>query len=302
MQTYRFRPDVLFQVAEGNKDLGFIREAYKRGLFYRSIRGVNFNNGEFTDEQIVYVNEKDEKIDMKVYELLLGKEGIKELTGQPYIAIKRSVLKTFFEPVPDGEIADLDTFVPEVSITDDQYRREAVRACIFMEHNVKDGLTPVKAENVSGDKGGLTKYGISKAAFPNLDIASLTYDDAVKIYEEKMWVDCKADELPRPLNALTFDLRVTSGPKNAFRVLQRAVGTQDDGIWGPKTKQAAHDACDTVPKMLAACRLFTEKRIAFYQAIVDNNPSQSKFLKGWINRAVKSQIFAQALLHTLDIL
>lgn len=237
--------------------------------------------------------------------LIPGSESATMILPYPKV-LTQYQFASLFSQAPDGEENSGSHHTPDYSdtaadITDEEYRDAAIRACIYMEHGVKDGKTPVKAENVSGDKGGLTKYGISQAAFPNLDIANLTYDDAVKIYADEMWVDSKANLLPRPLNALTFDLRVTSGPKNAIRILQRAVGTADDGIWGPKTLAAAEKACSTTPKMLEATMLFTQKRIAYYQAIVQNNSSQSKFLNGWINRAVKSEAFSLALCYTLDI-
>lgn len=37
------------------------------------------------------------------------------------------------------------------------------------------------------DAGGLTKFGISKRAYPKLDIVNLTVEDAKKIYERDYW-------------------------------------------------------------------------------------------------------------------
>lgn len=302
MKKVRFRPDILLYQAEGEKDIEFIKQAKARGLQYRYVQDINTQTLAMTDGRVVYLDTNNKVLDTQYHEVLLAPESLQNVIPDNYIVVSKGGFKGLFVGIDPSEGADLDTFVPEVAITDEQFKHQCVRCCIFMEHNVKDASTPVKAENVPGDKGGLTKYGICQKSYPNLDIANLTYDDAVEIYKRDYWPDAKADQLPRPLNALNFDLCVTSGPKNAMRVLQRAVGTTDDGLWGPKTKQAAIDACNTTPKMLAAVRLYTEKRIAYYQAIVKNNPSQSKFLNGWINRAVRSQNFAQALLHTLDVL
>lgn len=38
-----------------------------------------------------------------------------------------------------------------------------------------------------GDPGGETNFGISKRAFPDLDIANLTVEQAEEIYREKYW-------------------------------------------------------------------------------------------------------------------
>ena len=41
--------------------------------------------------------------------------------------------------------------------------------------------------NNPADPGGMTKYGISKRSYPNLDIANLTIDQAKAIYERDFW-------------------------------------------------------------------------------------------------------------------
>ena len=45
-----------------------------------------------------------------------------------------------------------------------------------------------KYTNDPKDAGGETKYGISKKAFPNVDIKNLTETDAIAIYK-KMYYD-----------------------------------------------------------------------------------------------------------------
>lgn len=303
MKKIRFRPNIILFQAEGDKDLQFIQKAQGYKLQFQQTQTINTQTGQLDEPVVNYVDlDTGKHYPMKHGQVLLSGDSLKSFVQADYIYVPSTVLNGLFEPVDDAEDADLDTFVPEVAITDEQFRHMAIRACVFMESNCRNANDPHKATNVSGDRGGLTKYGITEVRYPKLDIKNLTYDDAIAIYERDYWPDAKADQLPRPLNMLTYDLCVTSGPKNAFRVLQRAVGTTDDGLWGPKTKEASWKACDSTPKMLTAVRLFTEKRIAFYQAIVKNDSTQAKFLNGWINRAVRCQNFAQALLHTLDIL
>lgn len=301
-KTFYFNPTIPFTASSPEKiDDAFLRRAEKFGIrlsrkFYFDTAANHFQEGENE-----FVNADGRSICSSDDVLVLDSDVAHRLTGEPYFVLTKEEADKWLMEGNSNPDQDL-SFEPEYEITDDQYRDAAIRACIYMEHGVKDGSKPVRAENVAGDKGGLTKYGISKAAFPDVDIANLTYDEAVHIYATRMWPDSKASLVPRPLSAMLFDLRVTSGPKNAIRVLQRAVGAGDDGIWGAKTKLAAEKACSTIPKMLWATQQFTERRIAFYQAIVAANSSQGKFLNGWINRAVRSQTYAQALLHTLDIL
>lgn len=52
---------------------------------------------------------------------------------------------------------------------------------LVLEH--EGGYTP----GLSGDPGGETNFGISKRAFPNLDIKNLTMGEAKEIYKEKYW-------------------------------------------------------------------------------------------------------------------
>jgi len=214
-------------------------------------------------------------------------------------------------PVAPPVATTSDPLTPDLTVSDAAFRNESVRATIFLEHGVKDGSVKVKAENVAGDRGGLTKYGISAKAYPNVDIANLTYDGAVGIYADKVWVECKASILPRLFAFLVFDFYTTSGG-NAWRCLQRTVapykpstykGTWDDGAFGAATLQATLDAVDTsYVKRLELLNDFTTRRIKFYHDIVDNDASQKKFLAGWNKRAVWAMGYAQALLKSSNIL
>lgn len=73
--------------------------------------------------------------------------------------------------------------------------------------------------NDPNDPGGETKYGISKRAYPNLDIASLTVEDATSIYQRDYWDKIGGDSLPSPLNFLAFDCAVNQGVERAKELL-----------------------------------------------------------------------------------
>lgn len=91
----------------------------------------------------------------------------------------------------------------------------------------------------SRDPGGETKYGISKRAFPDLDIKSLTVADAAAIYRREYWNPICGDALPPALALCVFDTAVNMGVRQATILLQRAVGVKDDGAFGPRTLEAA---------------------------------------------------------------
>jgi len=91
------------------------------------------------------------------------------------------------------------------------------------------------------DPGGLTKYGISQRAYPQLAIEDLTENDAIKLYERDYWVKVQAQHLPARLRLLVFDCAVNQGVPRAAMMLQRACGVAADGNIGPRTIQAIKD-------------------------------------------------------------
>lgn len=128
------------------------------------------------------------------------------------------------------------------------------------------------------DRGGLTRWGISQASYPGLDIANLTRDEAVAIYIRDFWRPCWCDRLPTGLDLVVFDFAVTSGVSTSVRALQRAVRSRVDGIAGPETMRAARLADRD------ALRRFANERSLFYRGIVRRAPEQGVFLNGWLDR------------------
>lgn len=94
--------------------------------------------------------------------------------------------------------------------------------------------------NDSRDSGGETKYGISKKAYPEVDIKNLTLQQAKDIYYQDYWKRCKCDYLPDCLCMAVFDYAVNSGTIKAIKSLQVALGVTVDGIIGNQTIGAAN--------------------------------------------------------------
>lgn len=92
--------------------------------------------------------------------------------------------------------------------------------------------------NDPADPGGETKWGISKRSYPQLDISSLTREDAKVIYRRDFWEPLKDSAVPSSVMFQLFDFAVNSGIGNAIRALQRACNVADDGHWGPISKAA----------------------------------------------------------------
>lgn len=120
-----------------------------------------------------------------------------------------------------------------------------------------------------------SKYGISAASYPLLDIAALTKDQAKELYRADFWQRIHADELNAGVAFQAFDFAVNSGIETAIRYLQRALGVADDGKWGPVTRSAAAamTATDTIMRY-AAERLDFMTRLSAW-------PTQGR---GWARR------------------
>lgn len=147
-------------------------------------------------------------------------------------------------------------------------------------------LRYVVAENVPGDAGGLTKWGIDQRSHPSLNIASLTEEDARGIYHGE-WLDHSCDLLPDPLAIAAFDVFVNGG--YAILWLQRAYNLyakagavlKVDGYIGPKTVAALNAARPILQEQIV--RDFLDERDDRFEALARQRGDQ-KFLAGWLQR------------------
>jgi len=82
-----------------------------------------------------------------------------------------------------------------------------------------------------------TKFGISAASFPDVDIVNLTRDEAAAIYRARYWeaVTGVSDAVRYQM----LDAGVNHGTHRAIKLLQQAVGADPDGVWGPASAAAA---------------------------------------------------------------
>lgn len=138
-----------------------------------------------------------------------------------------------------------------------------------------------KVTNDPVDPGGLTKFGLSKRANPDLDIANLTYDQAKGVYIDKYFLKPGFQQLPEILQEAVTDFGVHSGPQTAVRFLQKLCGVKQDGVLGPSTLEAL--AKLPVADVLQAYR---RERVLFLAKQVVDAPAKAKYLLGWLNRAL----------------
>lgn len=132
------------------------------------------------------------------------------------------------------------------------------------------------------DPGGETKYGLSKKSYPNLDIKSLTKDDAIKIYKIDYWDKIKCDLMGDALAAHVFDSSINCGVKSTIKMLQRAVCVKDDGIFGSITKNAVYNANELISLMS-----FINERYKYYRSL----KLYHIYGKGWENRINLISVF-----------
>lgn len=139
------------------------------------------------------------------------------------------------------------------------------------------------------DRGGATNFGITQAVYEDWkgrsvtkeEIRNMPRSDARQIYEAQYvqpWMF--AIDWTRIFEHL-LDMGVNHGIGGASRILQRALKVKADGQVGPMTKAAFMDA----DKSYLPNRLIAERAI-YYAQIVESNPTQSRFIEGWIRRCM----------------
>lgn len=152
--------------------------------------------------------------------------------------------------------------------------------------------------NVKGDSGGATNYGISLRLLKDLDIdinddgdinihdiRSLTQDEAIDIYHREWWEKHSYGSMDSRVATKVMDMAVNMGAKQAHKLLQAALcklgrNVLCDGVLGPKTRAYINDvnALELVEQLRMEC-------VGFYKMLVVKRPEYEKFLKGWLNRA-----------------
>jgi lysozyme family protein len=125
------------------------------------------------------------------------------------------------------------------------------------------------------DPGGETQWGISKRSYPDLNIKTLTRDEARAIYWRDFWQRINAPLLPDGVAYQLFDFAINSGIETAVRCFQRALGVADDGHWGPISQRAA-DMTSESDMIMRLCG----ERLEFMSRL-SNWPNASR---GWARR------------------
>ena len=143
------------------------------------------------------------------------------------------------------------------------------------------------------DRGGATNFGISQAFLKSIDSklrpSDLTLDMAKSLYHEYFWSPLRLDEIENQTVAtFVFDTAVNCGNSKSSEILQRAIFQQRpieiDGIIGAKTIKICNEITGNELNEMFLIDCLKSIRKNFYLRIVEKNPEQRVFIKGWFNR------------------
>ncbi|WP_420267002.1 glycoside hydrolase family 108 protein [Candidatus Magnetominusculus dajiuhuensis] len=123
--------------------------------------------------------------------------------------------------------------------------------------------------NNPDDPGGETNYGISKRAYPNIDIKNLSVGEAKDIYHRDYWLPSGCDKLAWPMCLVQLDTAVNMGVGKANNIIRR-VDSSYKGV-----------------------NAYLAIRKDYYEAIAAMG-SNARFLGGWLNRLGRLNKYIQS--------
>lgn len=149
------------------------------------------------------------------------------------------------------------------------------------------------------DPGGATNWGITAHMLSSYrgkeittdDVKNLSHDEACAIYKQIFWNPLRLSELTSGVVATAIlDIAVNRGPSHAVGYAQACAGLKPDGILGSGTLAGLNG----LPDKTFLCRLIPSL-VRGYAEICVHEPSQLKFLNGWINRAFRLMNFIEEM-------
>lgn len=143
--------------------------------------------------------------------------------------------------------------------------------------------------NHPNDRGGATNKGVTLRTYRAYFGNHKTVDDLKKITDEEVyqiayngyWAEIRGWDIDcQSVADILFQGCWGSGCRTAIRMMQRILGVKADGICGTLTIKALN----SYPDQRELFERYWKTRYDYFHRIVEKNPSQKVFLKGWINR------------------
>lgn len=141
--------------------------------------------------------------------------------------------------------------------------------------------------NDPDDPGGETKYGISKARYPNYDIKNLTISEAEIIYRRDFWdyYHLSGINSQNVANKILLAL-INMNPYDAITGFQEAIcylkPIKRDGVIGAETIEAVN----SLTQIGLLLELISLRYIKNYTNKVVQNRRKEKYFFGWVRRAL----------------
>lgn len=148
------------------------------------------------------------------------------------------------------------------------------------------------------DRGRATNRGVTQATYDSWrssngmaaqDVRLISESEVSDLYRERFWDAGHCEELALPLAVAHFDWCVNHGLHGALSTLQQAFGVTVDGLWGSTTASAAAKSAPS------AYIRYDALRRQWYLKRVAEAPDQAAFLKGWLKRVDRLDIYVEGL-------
>jgi len=152
--------------------------------------------------------------------------------------------------------------------------------------------------NWTGGKAGVgqqgcTKYGISTASYPKLDIRHLTVAEAAKIYKRDYWSPLRLGDLKsQGIATEIFDTSVNCGRGSAALIMQKTCNHLNGrGMMYPLTGKITPETIEWINfytfergNRVRFYKLLNGYQLGRYIQIVERNPKMDKYLNSWLSR------------------
>jgi lysozyme family protein len=158
---------------------------------------------------------------------------------------------------------------------------ERFLACLQVVFSLEGGFT-----NDPADRGGPTNLGVTAsdiARYRNIkvedvkeeQIRTLSIEDATNIYRSQYWNVMRCDALAAGVDLMVFHFGVNAGVGMSANVLQRCVGSKQDGSIGQETLRAAAQKDAS-----ALIGLLSSAQLEYYHGCAE----WDRFGNGWTSR------------------